>query len=33
MNMLRLGAWLLETARTKTRSTPFARLMAETAAA
>jgi transposase len=28
LNLLRLGEWLLETARAKTRITPFARLMA-----
>jgi hypothetical protein len=33
LNVLRLGAWFPETAHTKTRITPFARLMAETAAA
>jgi transposase len=29
LNALRLGEWLLETARAKTRITPFARLMAD----
>ena len=33
LNVLRLGEWLLETARAKTRITPFARLMAAAAAA
>jgi hypothetical protein len=33
LNVLRLGEWFLETAHTKTRITPFARLMADTAAA
>jgi transposase len=33
LNVLRLGEWLLETARTKTRITPFARLMADAPAA
>jgi transposase len=33
LNLLRLGEWLLETARAKTRITPFARLMADGAAA
>jgi transposase len=33
LNALRLGEWFLETARAKTRITPFARLMAESAAA
>jgi transposase len=33
LTVLRLGEWLLETAQTKTRFTPFARLMADTAAA
>jgi transposase len=33
LNVLRLGEWLLEVARAKTRITPFARLMAEAAAA
>jgi hypothetical protein len=33
LNVLRLGEWLLETGRTKTRLTPFARLMAAGAAA
>jgi hypothetical protein len=33
LNVRRLGEWLLETAQTKTRITPFARLMADTAAA
>jgi hypothetical protein len=28
LNVLRLGEWFLETARAKTRITPFARLMA-----
>lgn len=32
LNTLRLGECFLETARTKTRVTPFARLMAESAA-
>ena len=32
-NVLRLGEWFLETARAKTRLTPFARLMAEAPAA
>ena len=31
LNALRLGEWFLETARAKTRITPFARLMAATA--
>ena len=33
LNVLRLGEWFLETARTKTRITPFARLMAHAPAA
>ena len=33
LNVLRLGEWLLETARAKTRITPFARLMAAGVAA
>jgi transposase len=33
LNALRLGEWWLETTRAKTRLTPFARLMADTAAA
>jgi transposase len=33
LNALRLGEWFLETARAKTRITPFARLMADSAAA
>jgi hypothetical protein len=33
LNVLRLGEWFLETARAHTRITPFARLMADTAAA
>jgi transposase len=33
LNVLRLGEWWLETARAKTRITPFARLMADAAAA
>jgi hypothetical protein len=33
LNVLRLGEWLLETARAKTRITPFARLMADAPAA
>jgi transposase len=33
LNVLRLGEWFLETARAKTRITPFARLMADGAAA
>jgi transposase len=33
LNVLRLGEWLLGTARAKTRLTPFARLLADTAAA
>jgi hypothetical protein len=33
LNMLRLGEWCLETARAKTRITPFARLMATGVAA
>ena len=33
LNVLRLGEWFLETARAKTRITPFARLMADAAAA
>ena len=33
LNVLRLGEWFLETARAKTRSTPFARLMAHAPAA
>jgi hypothetical protein len=32
LNVLRLGEWLLETARARTRITPFARLMADAAA-
>jgi transposase len=32
LNVLRLGEWLLESARANTRLTPFARLMAATAA-
>jgi transposase len=33
LNVLRLGEWFLETSRAKTRITPFARLMADSAAA
>jgi hypothetical protein len=33
LNVLRLGEWFLETARAKTRITPFARLMADASAA
>jgi transposase len=33
LNLLRLGEWFLETARAKTRVTPFARLMAAATAA
>jgi hypothetical protein len=33
LNVLRLGEWFLETARAKTRITPFARLMARAPAA
>jgi transposase len=33
LNVLRLGEWFLETSRAKTRITPFARLMAASAAA
>lgn len=33
LNALRLGEWFLETARAKTRLTPFARLMADNTAA
>jgi Transposase DDE domain len=33
LTVLRLGEWLLETARAKTRLTPFARLMADAPAA
>jgi transposase len=33
LNVLRLGEWFLETARAKTRITPFARLMADAPAA
>jgi hypothetical protein len=33
LNVLRLGKWFLEIARAKTRITPFARLMADSAAA
>lgn len=33
LNVLRLGEWLLETSRAKTRVTPFARLIADGAAA
>jgi transposase len=33
LNVLRLGEWFLETARAKTRITPFTRLMADSAAA
>jgi len=33
LHVLRLSEWFLETAHTKTRITPFARLMADTAAA
>jgi len=33
LNVLRLGEWFLETARAKTRITPFARLMANAPAA
>ena len=33
LNALRLGEWLLEIARAKTRITPFARLMADATAA
>jgi transposase len=33
LNVLRLGEWFLETARAKTRLTPFARLMANSTAA
>jgi hypothetical protein len=32
-NVLRLGEWLLETTRAKTRLTPFARLMVDAPAA
>ena len=32
-NVVRLGEWFLETSRAKTRITPFARLMADGAAA
>jgi len=33
LNVLRLGEWLLEIARAKTRITPFAQLMADNAVA
>jgi hypothetical protein len=33
LNVLHLGEWLLETARAKTRLTPFARLMVDAPAA
>jgi hypothetical protein len=33
LNALRLGEWFLETSRAKSRITPFARLMADGAAA
>jgi hypothetical protein len=33
LNVVRLGAWFLETSRAKTRITPFARLRADGAAA
>ena len=33
LNVLRLGEWFLETSRAKTRLTPFARLMVDSAAA
>jgi hypothetical protein len=33
LNVLRLSEWFLETARAKTRITPFTRLMADSAAA
>jgi Transposase DDE domain len=33
LNVLRLGEWLLETTRAKTRLTPFARLMVDAPAA
>jgi hypothetical protein len=33
LNVLRLGEWFLDTTHTKARITPFARLMADTAAA
>jgi hypothetical protein len=33
LNVLRLGEWFLETTPTKTRITPFARLMADASAA
>jgi hypothetical protein len=33
LNVLRLGAWVLETTRAQTRVTPFARLMADAPAA
>jgi hypothetical protein len=33
LNALRLGEWFLETARAKTRISPFARLMADGTAA
>jgi len=33
LNVLRLGEWFLEMAPTKTRITPFARLMADASAA
>jgi hypothetical protein len=33
LNVLRLSEWFLETARAKTRITPFARLMSNTAPA
>jgi hypothetical protein len=33
LNVLRLSEWFLETARAKTRLTPFARLMADAPAA
>jgi hypothetical protein len=33
LNVLRLGEWLLETARAKTSITPCARLMADASAA
>ena len=33
LNVVRLGEWFLESSRAKTRITPFARLMADGAAA
>jgi hypothetical protein len=33
LNVLRLGEWFLENSRAKTRITPFARIMADTAVA